>query len=152
VRRPPRMTEWRLAQRRHISMTMGKLPNKDMRTGMGDHALKTSAIERLCAHINTYPSLRTKVNRGGNCFSGNILAVSGSMAFGPRHGEGPLDSPDPRDPDMNAKVNNAVNIPGVGGGVCSFLKRKQAGDYLERAMDSQLMMLTAQVAPGKTAA
>ena len=52
---------------------------------------------------------------------------------------------DPRDPEMNAKVNNAVKFREWWRPFAPSMKKESAGEYLESATDSPFMILTAQV-------
>jgi len=56
---------------------------------------------------------------------------------------------DPRDPEMNTKVNNAVKFREWWRPFAPSLKKEAAGDFLERTTDSPFMTLTAQVRPEK---
>src|SRR5260370_745848 len=55
----------------------------------------------------------------------------------------------PRDPEMNAKVNNAVKFREWWRPFAPSLKKEAASEYLESATDSPFMILTAQVLPEK---
>jgi carbamoyltransferase len=54
---------------------------------------------------------------------------------------------DPRDPEMNLKVNNAVKFREWWRPFAPSLKKEVASDYLENATDFPFMILTAQVRP-----
>jgi carbamoyltransferase len=56
---------------------------------------------------------------------------------------------DPRDPEMNTKVNNAVKFREWWRSFASSLKKEVAPDYLESGCDSPFMILTALVRPEK---
>src|SRR6202048_5370580 len=56
---------------------------------------------------------------------------------------------DPRDPEMNAKVNNAVKFREWWRPFAPSFKKEAASEYLESATDSPFMILTAQVRPEK---
>ena len=56
---------------------------------------------------------------------------------------------DPRDPEMNAKVNNAVKFREWWRPFAPSMLAEVAGEYIESATDSPFMMLTAQVRPEK---
>jgi len=73
------------------------------------------------------------------------------MEFGPRALGSRSILADPRDPEMNAKVNNAVKFREWWRPFAPSLKKEAAGEYLESATDSPFMILTAQVRPEKRA-
>src|SRR5580693_9377452 len=81
---------------------------------------------------------------------GKILGwVQGRMEFGPRALGSRSILADPRDPEMNAKVNNAVKFREWWRPFAPSLLAEAAGEYLESATDSPFMVLTAQVRPEK---
>jgi carbamoyltransferase len=81
---------------------------------------------------------------------GKILGwVQGRMEFGPRALGGRSILADPRDPEMNAKVNNAVKFREWWRPFAPSLLQEAASEYLESATDSPFMVLTAQVRPEK---
>ena len=71
------------------------------------------------------------------------------MEFGPRALGSRSILADPRDPEMNAKVNNAVKFREWWRPFAPSIKKEAAGEYLESATDSPFMILTAQVRPEK---
>src|SRR5260370_30964534 len=71
------------------------------------------------------------------------------MEFGPRALGSRSILADPRDPEMNAKVNKAVKFREWWRPFAPSFKKEAAGGYLERATDSPFMILTAQERPGK---
>jgi carbamoyltransferase len=71
------------------------------------------------------------------------------MEFGPRALGSRSILADPRDPEMNAKVNNAVKFREWWRPFAPALKKESAAEYLESATDSPFMILTAQVRPEK---
>src|SRR6202035_1928121 len=82
--------------------------------------------------------------------NGKILGwVQGRMEFGPRALGARSILADPRDPEMNAKVNNAVKFREWWRPLAPSLKKEAAGGVLEGAADSPFMILTAQVRPQK---
>jgi carbamoyltransferase len=84
---------------------------------------------------------------------GKILGwVQGRMEFGPRALGSRSILADPRDPEMNAKVNNAVKFREWWRPFAPSLLSEVAGEYLESATDSPFMVLTAQVRPEKRGA
>jgi len=77
---------------------------------------------------------------------GKILGwVQGRMEFGPRALGSRSILADPRDPEMNAKVNNAVKFREWWRPFAPSLLSEVASEYLESATDSPFMVLTAQV-------
>ena len=82
--------------------------------------------------------------------NGKILGwYQGRMEFGPRALGGRSILADPRDPEMNAKVNNAVKFREWWRPFAPSFKKEIAPEYLESAYDSPFMILTAQVRPEK---
>ena len=82
--------------------------------------------------------------------SGKILGwFQGRMEFGPRALGSRSILADPRDPEMNAKVNNAVKFREWWRPFAPSMKKEAAAEYLESAGDSPFMVLTAQVRPEK---
>jgi carbamoyltransferase len=71
------------------------------------------------------------------------------MEFGPRALGSRSILADPRDPEMNAKVNNAVKFREWWRPFAPSFKKEAAGEYLESATDSPFMIVTAQVRPEK---
>jgi len=81
---------------------------------------------------------------------GKILGwFQGRMEFGPRALGSRSILADPRDPEMNAKVNNAVKFREWWRPFAPSIKKEAADKYLESATDSPFMILTAQVRPEK---
>jgi carbamoyltransferase len=77
---------------------------------------------------------------------GKILGwVQGRMEFGPRALGSRSILADPRDPEMNVKVNNAVKFREWWRPFAPSLLSEVASEYLESATDSPFMVLTAQV-------
>ena len=78
--------------------------------------------------------------------NGKILGwFQGRMEFGPRALGSRSILADPRDPEMNAKVNNAVKFREWWRPFAPSILSERAGEYLESATDSPFMVLTAQV-------
>jgi carbamoyltransferase len=78
--------------------------------------------------------------------SGRILGwFQGRMEFGPRALGARSILADPRDPEMNAKVNNAVKFREWWRPFAPSMLAENAGDFIESATDSPFMALTAQV-------
>jgi carbamoyltransferase len=81
---------------------------------------------------------------------GKILGwYQGRMEFGPRALGGRSILADPRDPEMNIKVNNAVKFREWWRPFAPSFKKEAAPEFLESAYDSPFMILTAQVRPEK---
>jgi carbamoyltransferase len=81
---------------------------------------------------------------------GKILGwYQGRMEFGPRALGSRSIIADPRDPEMSAKVNNAVKFREWWRPFAPSFKKEAAPEYLESAFDSPFMILTAQVRPEK---
>ncbi|MGA7963543.1 MAG: carbamoyltransferase [Candidatus Acidiferrales bacterium] len=77
---------------------------------------------------------------------GKILGwFQGRMEFGPRALGSRSILADPRDPEMNAKVNNAVKFREWWRPFAPSMLSEVASEYLESATDSPFMVLTAQV-------
>ena len=82
--------------------------------------------------------------------NGKILGwVQGRMEFGPRALGARSILADPRDPEMNSKVNNAVKFREWWRPFAPSMLAEAAGEYIESATDSPFMILTAQVKPEK---
>jgi carbamoyltransferase len=73
----------------------------------------------------------------------------GSMEFGPRALGSRSILADPRDLEMNARVNNAVKFREWWRPFAPSLLAEAASDYLETATDSPFMILTSPVKPDK---
>jgi carbamoyltransferase len=71
------------------------------------------------------------------------------MEFGPRALGDRSILADPRDPEMNTKVNNAVKFRESWRPFAPSLIKEAAAEYLESAHDSPFMILTANVRPEK---
>ncbi len=84
--------------------------------------------------------------------NGKILGwFQGRMEFGPRALGSRSILADPRDPEMNAKVNNAVKFREWWRPFAPSMLSEVAAEYLESATDSPFMVLTAQVRPKNAA-
>ncbi len=82
--------------------------------------------------------------------AGKIIGwFQGRMEFGPRALGSRSILADPRDPEMNAKVNNAVKFREWWRPFAPSLLAEAAGEYLEMRHDSPFMILTNPVQPGK---
>jgi len=130
----------------------GRLPNKAMRHGYWGPAFDDQAVERS---LLTYKIRHTKLSDPAAAAaqllsSGKILGwFQGRMEFGPRALGSRSILADPRDPEMNAKVNNAVKFREWWRPFAPSFKREAAPAFLESAYDSPFMILTAQVRPEK---
>ena len=126
----------------------GRLPNKPMRHGYWGPAFEDDAIEKT---LVTYKIRHTKLSDPAIAAAqllsaGKILGwFQGRMEFGPRALGSRSILADPRDPEMNAKVNNAVKFREWWRPFAPSLKKEAAAEYLESAYDSPFMILTAQV-------
>ena len=126
----------------------GRLPNKAMRHAYLGPEFDDEAIEQA---LRTY---KLKYQRAGDVAAaaaellsnGKILGwFQGRMEFGPRALGSRSILADPRDPEMNAKVNNAVKFREWWRPFAPSMKKEAAAEYLESATDSPFMILTAQV-------
>jgi len=130
----------------------GKLPNKPMRHGYWGPCFDDDAIESaLRTYKLRYTQLPDPAATAAELLSkGKILGwFQGRMEFGPRALGSRSILADPRDPEMNVKVNNAVKFREWWRPFAPSLKKEAAGEYLESATDSPFMILTAQVRPEK---
>src|SRR3989475_8804702 len=130
----------------------GKLPNKPMRHGYWGPAFDDDAIESaLRTYKLRYIQLPDPASAAAELLSkGKILGwFQGRMEFGPRALGSRSILADPRDPEMNAKVNNAVKFREWWRPFAPSFKKDVAGEYLESATDSPFMIVTAQVRPEK---
>ena len=126
----------------------GELPNKAMRHAYWGPCFDDEAIESA---LRTYKLHYTKLSDPAPTAAellaqGRILGwFQGRMEFGPRALGSRSILADPRDPEMNAKVNNAVKFREWWRPFAPSIKKEAAGEYLESATDSPFMILTAQV-------
>jgi len=126
----------------------GKLPDKPMRHGYWGPCFNDEEIESaLRTYKLRYTRLSDPAVAAAELLSrGKILGwFQGRMEFGPRALGSRSILADPRDPEMNAKVNNAVKFREWWRPFAPSLKKEAAGEYLESANDSPFMILTAQV-------
>jgi carbamoyltransferase len=130
----------------------GRLPKAAMRhaylgPSFGDDAIETT--------LKTYKLRATHLGDPAKTAAellaqGKIIGwFQGRMEFGPRALGSRSILADPRDPEMNLKVNNAVKFREWWRPFAPSLKKEAAGDFLESAKDSPFMILTAQVRPEK---
>jgi carbamoyltransferase len=130
----------------------GRLPNKAMRHAYLGPAFDDETIETA---LRTYKLSYTRVDDSAGAAAelltrGKILGwFQGRMEFGPRALGSRSILADPRDEEMNAKVNNAVKFREWWRPFAPSLKKEAAGEFLESATDSPFMILTAQVRPEK---
>ena len=130
----------------------GKLPVRKMRhVYLGSE----SSDGEIAKALQTYKLQSTRVADPARAAAemlanGKILGwFQGRMEFGPRALGNRSILADPRDPEMNAKVNNAVKFREWWRPFAPSLLAEVAGEYLESATDSPFMVLTAQVRPEK---
>jgi carbamoyltransferase len=132
----------------------GKLPNHAMRHAYLGPAFTDDEIEPV---LRTYKLRYTHLDDVAPAVAellsqGKIIGwFQGRMEFGPRALGSRSILADPRDPEMNAKVNNAVKFREWWRPFAPSFKKEAASDYLESATDSPFMILTAQVRPEKRA-
>jgi carbamoyltransferase len=130
----------------------GRLPKMLMRHAYLGPSFGDDTIE---ATLKTYKLRSTRLGDPAKTAAellaqGKILGwFQGRMEFGPRALGSRSILADPRDPEMNIKVNNAVKFREWWRPFAPSLKKEIAGDFLEGATDSPFMILTAQVRPEK---
>ncbi len=130
----------------------GKLPVRKMRHAYLGPECSDGEIEKA---LGTYKIRHARLDDPARTAAemlaaGKILGwVQGRMEFGPRALGSRSILADPRDPEMNAKVNNAVKFREWWRPFAPSLLAEAAGEYLESANDSPFMILTAQVRPEK---
>jgi carbamoyltransferase len=130
----------------------GRLPIKAMRHAYLGPSFDDEAIENaLRTYKIRYTRMADTAATGAELLSqGKILGwFQGRMEFGPRALGARSILADPRDPEMNAKVNNAVKFREWWRPFAPSFIKEAAGEYLESATDSPYMILTAQVKPEK---
>jgi len=129
-----------------------RLPIKSMRHAYLGPAFDDDAI---AAALKTYKIRSTRVSDPAVAAAellshGKIIGwFQGRMEFGPRALGSRSILADPRDPEMNVKVNNAVKFREWWRPFAPSLKKEAAPEFLESAFDSPFMILTAQVRPEK---
>jgi carbamoyltransferase len=129
-----------------------RLPNKAMRHGYWGPEFSDEAIEgALLTYKLPYERASDVAGKAAEMLAkGKILGwYQGRMEFGPRALGSRSILADPRDPEMNAKVNNAVKFREWWRPFAPSMKKEAAGDYLESATDSPFMIVTGQVKPEK---
>jgi len=129
-----------------------RLPFKPMRHAYLGPSFDDHAIEAV---LKTYKIHFTRLSDPAATAAellsqGKILGwFQGRMEFGPRALGNRSILADPRDPEMNVKVNNAVKFREWWRPFAPSLKKEAAPEFLESAYDSPFMILTAQVRPDK---
>ncbi|HEV1994654.1 MAG TPA: carbamoyltransferase C-terminal domain-containing protein [Candidatus Acidoferrum sp.] len=132
----------------------GRVPNHAMRHAYLGDSFDDTAVESA---LKTYKISYTHVDDPAKAAAellarGKILGwFQGRMEFGPRALGSRSILADPRDPEMNAKVNQAVKFREWWRPFAPSILAEKACDYLESAADSPFMILTAQVRPEKRA-
>jgi carbamoyltransferase len=130
----------------------GKLPMHKMRHAYLGSASSDDEIEKT---IRTYKLRATRIAdpaaaAAAMLANGKILGwFQGRMEFGPRALGNRSILADPRDPEMNAKVNDAVKFREWWRPFAPSMLAEVADQYIESATDSPFMILTAQVKPEK---
>lgn len=130
----------------------GRLPVKAMRHAYLGPAYCDAEIERVLRTYKLKPARLDNVaaETAELLASGKIIGwFQGRMEFGPRALGNRSILADPRDPEMNAKVNNAVKFREWWRPFAPSMLREVAGEYLEHACDSPFMILTSPVRPEK---
>jgi carbamoyltransferase len=129
-----------------------RLPLKPMRHAYLGPSFDDDAIETV---LKTYKIHFTRLSDPAGTAAellshGKILGwFQGRMEFGPRALGSRSILADPRDPEMNTKVNNAVKFREWWRPFAPSLKKEAAPEFIESAYDSPFMILTAQVRPEK---
>ncbi len=130
----------------------GKLPLHRMRHAYLGNEIPEAEIEKA---LQAYKIRSTKLSDPASMAAellaaGKIVGwVQGRMEFGPRALGSRSILADPRDPEMNARVNNAVKFREWWRPFAPSLLAEVAGDYLENPPDSPFMIVTSQVRPEK---
>ena len=128
----------------------GKSPNKAMRHGYWGPCFDDEAIENaLRTYKLRYARVSDPAATAAELLSNEKILgwFQKRMEFGPRALGSRSILADPRDPEMNAKINNAVKFREWWRPFAPSMKKEVAGEYLESATDSPFMILTAQVRP-----
>jgi carbamoyltransferase len=130
----------------------GRLPMKPLRHVYLGPEYSDPDIEKA---LRTYKLRAAKLNdiaatTAELLANGKIIGwFQGRMEFGPRALGHRSILADPRDPEMNAKVNNAVKFREWWRPFAPSMLKEVAGEYLEHACDSPFMILTNPVRPEK---
>jgi carbamoyltransferase len=130
----------------------GRLPMKPLRHAYLGPEFSDAEIEKA---LRTYKLRATKLIdiaavTAELLANGKIIGwFQGRMEFGPRALGHRSILADPRDPEMNVKVNNAVKFREWWRPFAPSLLKEVAAEYLEYACDSPFMILTNPVRPEK---
>ena len=130
----------------------GRLPMKPLRHAYLGPEFSDAEIEKA---LRTYKIRAVKLENiaattAEMLANGKIIGwFQGRMEFGPRALGHRSILADPRDPEMNAKVNNAVKFREWWRPFAPSMLKEVAGEYLEYACDSPYMILTNPVRPEK---
>jgi carbamoyltransferase len=130
----------------------GRLPMKPLRHAYLGPEFSDAEIEKA---LRTYKLRAMKLSDVAGTTAellanGKIIGwFQGRMEFGPRALGHRSILADPRDPEMNAKVNNAVKFREWWRPFAPSMLKEAAGEYLEHACDSPFMILTNPVRPEK---
>ena len=130
----------------------GRLPLQAMRQVYLGPEFDNSDIEKaLSTYKLRYVKLDNVASTAADLLAaGRILGwFQGRMEFGPRALGSRSILADPRDPEMNAKVNNAVKFREWWRPFAPSMLAEAAAEYLEAAVDSPFMIVTSQVKPEK---
>ena len=130
----------------------GRLPMKPLRHAYLGPEFSDVEIKKA---LRTYKLRASKLNdiaatTAELLANGKIIGwFQGRMEFGPRALGHRSILADPRDPEMNAKVNNAVKFREWWRPFAPSILKEAAAEYLEHACDSPFMILTNPVRPEK---
>jgi carbamoyltransferase len=130
----------------------GKLPIRKMCHAYLGPDFDDAEIEKVLKTFNLHHAfLNDPAKAAADLLAaGKILGwFQGRMEFGPRALGARSILADPRDPEMNLKVNNAVKFREWWRPFAPSLIAEVANQYLENATDSPFMILTAPVKPEK---
>ena len=130
----------------------GKLPMKPMRHAYLGPEFSDAEIEKALVTYKLRASRLSDVaaTTAELLANGKILGwFQGRMEFGPRALGCRSILADPRDPEMNGKVNNAVKFREWWRPFAPSMLKEVAGEYLEHVCDSPFMILTNPVRPEK---
>ena len=125
-----------------------RLPVKAMRHAYLGGSFEDSEIEKV---LDTYKLRSTRLGDVAGTTAellaaGKIIGwFQGRMEFGPRALGSRSILADPRDPEMNAKVNNAVKFREWWRPFAPSMLSESAGDFMESATDSPFMVLASAV-------
>lgn len=123
----------------------GRLPMQPLRHAYLGPEYSDEEVEKA---LRTYKLRATKLDDIATTTAellanGKIIGwFQGRMEFGPRALGHRSILADPRDPEMNAKVNNAVKFREWWRPFAPSMLKEVAGEYLEHACDSPFMILT----------